>query len=202
MISADEQPRRQAGRRGQPTPPPRPGQPRRVEHADARGGALAYLASWDVRRGGVIGRGAATTGQVPVGRLVDQVMQQAPFRSARRVVWSVDNGSSHRGAKAARELQERYPTLIVVHLPTPAAWLNQIESSCAIIPRTVLTPHDWPDLAAVEARVLAFATLSHATARPFTGRLTRAPLAERLAHLPPVSITAPATAESALQQVA
>ena len=46
----------------------------RVEHEYDRGGALAYLAAWDVRRGGVIGRCEATTGIAPFGQLVDQVM--------------------------------------------------------------------------------------------------------------------------------
>ena len=205
VISADEKTSIQARQRCHPTTPPRPGQPRRVEHEDARGGALAYLAAWDVRRGGVIGRCEATTGQVPFGRLVDQVMQQAPFRSARRVFWIVDNGSSHRGKKAARELQQRYPNLIVVHLPTHASWLNQLEIYFSIIQRTVLTPNDFADLAAVEARLLAFEALYNDTARPFDWRFTRARLEERLAHLTlvlSVPLAAPATAETSLQQVA
>ena len=68
-----------------------------MEHEYARGGALAYLAAWDVRRGGAIGRREATTGIDPFGRLVNQVMAEEPYRSAPRVFWIVDNGSSHRG---------------------------------------------------------------------------------------------------------
>ena len=79
---------------------PGPARPMRVEHEYERGGALAYLAAWDVRRGGVVGRCETTTGIAPFGRLVDQVMQQEPYRSAPRVFWIVDNGSSHRGATA------------------------------------------------------------------------------------------------------
>ena len=137
-----------------------------------------------MRRGGVIGRCEAKTGKAAFGRLVDQVMSQAPDRSARRVFWIVDQGSSHRGAKAARELQARYPNLIVVHLPTHASWLNQIEIYFSIVQRKVLTPNDFPDLAAVEARLLAFETLYNDTARPFDWRFTRAQLEDRLAHLP------------------
>ncbi len=202
VISADEKTSIQARQRCHPTTPPLPGQPMRVEHEYERGGALAYLAAWDVRRGGVIGRCEAKTGKAPFGRLVDQVMQQEPFRSARRVFWIVDNGSSHRGKKAARELQARYPNLILVHLPTHASWLNQIEIYFSIIQRKVLTPNDFPDLAAVEARLRAFETLYNDTARPFNWRFTRATLEERLAHLTPVPLTAPATPEPALQQVA
>ena len=150
ILSADEKTSIQARGRRHATTPPRPGQAMRVEHEYARGGALAYLAAWDVRRGGTIGRCEATTGIAPFGRLVDQVMQQEPYCSAPRVFWVVDNGSSHRGTAAVERLQRRYPTLILVHLPTHASWLNQIELYFSILQRKVLTPNDFPDLAAVE----------------------------------------------------
>jgi DDE superfamily endonuclease len=202
VISADEKTSIQARIRCHPSTPPRPGQPMRVEHEYGRGGALAYLAAWDVRRGGVIGRCEARTGKAPFGRLVDQVMQQAPYRSARRVFWIVDNGSSHRGEQAARELMARYPTLIVVHLPIHASWLNQVEIYFSIIQRKVLTPNDFADLAAVEARLLAFATLYNDTARPFDWRFTRATLEERLAHLAPLPLPATPTVATSLPEAA
>ena len=189
VLSADEKTSIQARVRIAPTTPPRPGQPMRVEHEYDRGGALAYLAAWDVRRGGVIGRCEARTGRAPFGRSVDRVMQQEPYRSARRAFWVVDNGSSHRGEKAARELMARYPNLVAVHLPTPASWLNQVGLYFSIVQRKVLTPNDFPDLAAVERRLLAFEALYNDTARPFGWRFTRAMLEERLAPLAPVPAT-------------
>ena len=184
IISADEKTSIQARVRRHATTPPRPGQPMRVEHEYGRGGALAYLAAWDVRRGGVIGRCDATTGIVAFGRLVDQVLQQEPYRRAPRVFWVVDNGSSHRGDAACQRLQTRYPNLILVHLPTHASWLNQIEIYFSIVQRKVLTPNDFPDLAAVETRLLAFETLYNDTAMPFHWRFTRQQLDDRLATLP------------------
>lgn len=93
IISADEKTSIQARMRIAPTIPPRPGQAMRVEHEYARGGALAYLAAWDVRRGGGIGRCDASTGIGPFGQLVDLVMQQEPYRSAPRVadhgIWAL-----------------------------------------------------------------------------------------------------------------
>lgn len=188
-ISADEKPSIQARIRCHPRTPPRPGQPMRVEHEYGRGGALASPAAWAVRRGGVIGRREARAGKASFGRLVGQVMQQAPHRSARRAFWVVDNGSSHRGEEAARALRARYPTLLVVHLPTHASWLNQVEIPFSIIQRTVLTPTDFPDRAAVEARLLACEALYNDTARPSDWRFTRATLEERLAHLAPLPAT-------------
>ena len=184
VISADEKTSIQARVRCHATTPPQPGQAMRVEHEYARGGALAYLAAWDVRRGGAIGRCEATTGIVPFGKLVDAVMRQEPYRRAPRVFWIVDNGSSHRGAAARQRLQERYPNLILVHLPTHASWLNQIAIFFSIVQRKVLTPNDFPDLAAVERRLLAFEARYNDTAVPFHWRFTRQHLEDRLAALP------------------
>ncbi len=184
IISADEKTSIQARGRCHATTPPRPGQAMRVEHEYQRGGALAYLAAWDVRRGGAIGRCAATTGIVPFGQLVDQVMAQEPYRRAPRVFWIVDNGSSHRGAASVDRLQRRHPNLILVHLPTHASWLNQIEIYFSIVQRKVLTPNDFPDLAAVEQRLLAYEARYTDTAMPFNWRFTRADLERRLRQLP------------------
>ncbi len=194
LISADEKTSIQARVRCHPTTPPRPGQAMRVEHEYGRGGALAYLAAWDVRRGGVLGRCDATTGIVAFGKLVDAVMRQEPYRSAPRVFWVVDNGSSHRGDAACQRLQTRYPNLTLVHLPTHASWLNQVEIFFSIVQRKVLTPNDFADLAAVEHRLLDFETLYNDTAVPFHWRCTRVDLEDRLAalpDLPPPRATAP-----------
>ena len=194
VVSADEKTSIQARRRCAPTAPPRRGAPMPVEHEYERGGALAYLAAWDVRRGGAVGRCETTTGSAPFDRLVAQVLAQEPDRSAPRVFWVVDNGSSHRGAPAVRRLQGRYPNLILVHLPTHASWRNQIALFFSIVQRKVLTPNDFPDLTAVEQRLLAFEALYNDTAVPFNWRFTRAALADRLAalpDLPPPRATAP-----------
>ena len=48
----------------------------RVEHEYDRGGALQYLAAWDVHRAKVFGRCEAHTGIEPFDRLVAQVMER------------------------------------------------------------------------------------------------------------------------------
>jgi len=186
VLSADEKTSIQARVRCHATTPPRPGQARRVAHEYNRGGAVAYLAAWDVRRGGVVGRCDTTTGIGPFDQLVDQVMAREPYRSAPRVFWIVDNGSSHRGATAVARFQDRYPTLTLVHLPTHASWLNQIEIYFSSVQRKVLTPNDFPDLAAAEQRLLAFELRYNDTAVPFHWRFTRQHLEDRLAALPEV----------------
>ncbi len=82
IISADEKPSIQARGRIAPTLPPKAGVLRgqRVEHTYERNGALTYLAAWDVRRGGVIGR-CEPKGEIePFGGLFEQVMTAEPLR--------------------------------------------------------------------------------------------------------------------------
>ena len=94
--------------------------------------------------------------KAPFGRLVDQVMNEEPYRSARRVFWIVDNGSSHRGQRAAAELQARYPRIVVVQTPVHASWLNQIELYFSILQRKVLTPNDLYSLDELIQRLVPF----------------------------------------------
>ena len=183
VVSADEKTSIQARRRCHPTLPPGPGAPMRVEHEYVRGGAWAYHAAWDVHRAKVFGRCEATTGMAPFDRLVAQVMTQEPYRSAQRVFWVVDNGSSHRGQRAIVRLQAAWPTLVLVHTPIHASWLNQIEIYFSIVQRKVLTPNDFRSLAAVEDRLLRFQVHYEAIAQPFEWRFTRADLSALLERL-------------------
>jgi hypothetical protein len=98
----------------------------------------------------------STTGIVPFGRLVEQVMTQEPYASAERVFWIVDNGSSHAGKTSINRLQGEWRSLVLVHLPTHASWLNQIEIVFSIIQRKVLTLNDFPSLQAVVDALDAF----------------------------------------------
>ena len=110
-------------------------------------------------------------------------MAEEPYRSAPRVFWIVDNGSSHRGERAAAALMARYPNLILVHLPIHASWLNQIEIYFSVVQRKVVTPNDFADLAEVEARLLAFQRRYQQTAVPFDWRYTRSDLDQLLRRL-------------------
>lgn len=183
VLSADEKTSIQARVRLHPTQPPAPGEPMRLEHEYERGGSLAYLAAWDVHRAKLFGRCEAKTGMVPFDRLVEQVMSQEPYCSAERVFLIVDNGSSHRGRASVERLQERWPTLVLVHLPVHASWLNQVEIYFSIVQRKVLTPNDFASLAEVESRLLEFERRYEAVAKPFRWKFTRQDLAEWLKKL-------------------
>lgn len=140
MISADEKTSIQARQRCHPTLAPASGRDTRVEHEYDRGGALAYLAAWDVHAAKVFGRCEPTPGIEPFGRLVEQVMGTEPYASARRVFWVVDNGSSHRGQAAVDRMRQRWPNAHLVQLPVHASWLNQVEIYFSVVQRKVLRP--------------------------------------------------------------
>jgi DDE superfamily endonuclease len=176
ILSADEKTSIQARRRGHPSLPAAPRRPAYIENEYARGGALQYLAAWDVRRGYVMGRCEPTTGIVPFGRLVKQVLAEEPYRSGARLFWIVDNGSSHRGEAAKKRLRQVDSRIILVHTPVHASWLNQIEIYFSIIQRKVLTPNDFADLEAIRLRLALYEELSNQNPTPFQWKFNRAKL--------------------------
>jgi hypothetical protein len=114
-------------------------------------------------------------------------MESEPYASARRVFWVVDNGSSHCGRASIERLQARWPTLVLVHLPFHASWLNQIEVYFSILQRKALTPNHFRDLDQLEQRILAFQAEFEQHARPFDWRFTRRDLDALLTRLHPVA---------------
>jgi hypothetical protein len=183
VLSADEKTSIGARLRCHPTLPPAPGRGMRVEHEYERGGALQYLAAWDVHRARLFGRCEPHTGIEPFDRLVGQVMDAEPYRSARRVFWVIDNGSSHRGQASVRRLTEAHPTLVPVHLPIHASWLNQVEIYFSVLQRKVLTPADAASLDELAARIIAFQADYELLAEPFEWKFTRADLSRLIGRL-------------------
>jgi hypothetical protein len=190
VICADEKPSIQARARLHPPLPPCSGSRGQcVEHTYKRGGALTYLAALDIGRRGrrrprIFGRSERRGGIDSFDRLVRQVMTKEPYASARRIFWVVDNGSSHRGQKAVQRLEQRWPNLVLVHLPVHASWLNQLEIYFSIVQRKVLEPNDFANLTDVARTLNGFERHWNQIAEPFHWRFTRddlASLIERLA---------------------
>jgi transposase len=176
VICADEKTSIQARCRCHPALSPGKARAMRVEHDYKRGGALAYLAAWDVHRGQVTGRCEATTGIAPFARLVGQVMTTEPYASAGRVFWIVDNGSSHRGTASIKRMQKAWPNARLIHLPVHASWLDQAEIYFSVVQRKVVTPNDFTGLGQIRDRLAAFETHYNAVAEPFNWKFTRTDL--------------------------
>ena len=173
VLSADEKTSIQVLARKHGTLPPGPGKPMRVEREYKRHGTVAYLAALDVNRARVFGRCEEATGIEPFHRLVSQVMDQQPYRSAKRVFWVMDNGTSHRGAKSVERLTSRWRNIVPVHLPVHASWLNQIEIYFSIVQRKVLTPSDFASPEELAERLLGFQERYELIAKPLEWRFTR-----------------------------
>ena len=180
VISADEKTSIQARCRCHSTLPPGKSRMMRVNHDYHRRGAVAYLAAYDVHRAKVHGRCEDTTGIVPFAALVKQVMTQEPYKSADRVFWVVDNGSSHRGQAAIDRLTEQFPNAIMVHTPVHASWLNQVEIFFSIVQRKVLSPNDFDDLDVAIERLAAFETGYNQAGEPFNWKFTTTDLSDLL----------------------
>jgi hypothetical protein len=183
VISADEKTSIQARCRCHPSMAPGKARMMRVSHDYHRGGALAYLAAYDVHRAKIYGRCDPTTGIEPFTALVEQVMTQEPYASANRVFWVVDNGSSHRGQKAIDRLNEKFPNAVMVHTPVHASWLNQVEVYFSIIQRKALSPNNFTDLDMIEQRLSRFEDRYNDAATPFKWKFTTNDLADLLDRL-------------------
>jgi hypothetical protein len=184
VLSSDEKTSIQARRRCHPTRPPAPGRSGRIEHEYVRCGAWAYLAALDVHRMRLFGRCEQRTGIAPFNRLVRQVMDEHPYREARRVFWIVDNGPSHRGQSSIDRLQAIDSRIVLVHGPVHASWLNQIEIYFSVLQRKVLSPNDFRSLQQLRETILEFQSHYEQTAKPFAWRFTRQDLSRILGRLP------------------
>lgn len=178
VISSDEKTGIQARRRKHETVPARAKDCMKVEHEYERVGSLNYLAAWDVKHARIFGRCEAKTGIEAFNRLVDDVMTQEPYASAKRVFWIVDNGSSHRGESSTRRMQSKWSNAALVHLPVHASWLNQIEIYFSILQRKVLTPNYFPSVDELESTIIAFQKRYEQTAKPFEWKFTKQDLSK------------------------
>ena len=142
--------------RRHPTRPAGARRPMRVEHEYERGGALAYLAAWDVRRAA----SSAAARRPPASRRSaawsTQVMAEEPYASPRASSGSSTTAAATAARPRASVCRAQYPNLLLVHLPIHASWLNQIEIYFSIVQRKVLTPNDFADLRGRSKRLLAF----------------------------------------------
>jgi len=116
------------------------------------------MAAWGVQQANIFGLCKKSTGIDSFHDLVDLVMGQGPYRSARRVFWITDSGSSHRGQTYIDSLKSWYPNAIQIHTPVHASWLNQVEIYFSVLQRKVLTPNDFESIEDLENSILKFQT--------------------------------------------
>ena len=141
VISADEKTSIQADQRRHPTLAPASRPDIRVVHEYDRGGALAYLAAWDVHRARSWAA-ASHHGIEPLGRLVEQVMGTERYASARRVSWASTWQQPPRPRSVDR-MPERWPDAWPGNSYRGRLLLTRSRSLLRH-PAQVLTPNDSP----------------------------------------------------------
>jgi transposase len=124
------------------------------------------------RTGQVFASTPKTTGIVPFMGLMGEVMARPEYKNAPRVLVVVDNGSDHRGRKAADRLRKAHPNAIMIHTPVHASWLNQVEIVFSVIQKKAISPNDFPSLDKLSETLLAFIGRYNQTARPFSWKYT------------------------------
>lgn len=148
-------------------------------HEYQRHGTSTLFAALNVATGQVLGGHFKRKRRVEFLQFMDRLVAAHPGKELHVIL---DNLSTHRVEHDP--WRKAHPNVHFHFTPTHASWLNQIEIFFSIVQRKALTPNDFPDLAAVAARLLAFEALYHDTAVPFHWRFTRQQLDNRLAALP------------------
>jgi len=98
--------------------------------------------------------------------------------------WDVRRAKIHGRSKCcAARLRERWPTIIGVHTPVHASWLNQVEIYFSVLQRKALTPNDFASLGELEERLFAFGERYEQVANPFEWKFTRRDLRRLLRKL-------------------
>jgi hypothetical protein len=95
----------------------------------------------------------------------------------------VDHGSSHRGDTAKPRWRQVDSRIQVLHTPVHASGLNQVGISFSIIPRKLLTPHDFAHVEAVRLRLAFYEDLSNQSPTPFQWKFDRSKLTILLANI-------------------
>ena len=143
-----------------------------MESESIRGGALQYLAAWDVHRANVFERCESATGILSFGRMVDDVRRWETYALADRVFWIVENGLSYRGRASCERLRQAYPNATLVHTPVGS---NSTEICFSIVQRKVLVLSDLQSLA---GRLLAFQDYYIQSTKPLSWNFDRRQLSE------------------------
>jgi hypothetical protein len=189
IFSGDEKPGLLLRTRCHPTVAPTPGHAGLQEFEYRRHGTAVLLALLELGSGRVFHQTVKKNGIAPFQALLQQVLEQEPYRSARRLFFVVDNGSSHSRQKFQARLnvwfpRPEYPELIAVHLPKHASWLNQVEIFFSLVGRKALRRFECGSREEMSEHLERFIAAHNAAPRPFNWRFTKGDLAERMKHWP------------------
>ncbi len=189
VLSGDEKPGLLLRTRCCPIVLPSPGKPGLKEFEYRRHGTAVLLALMDIVSGHVLHETVPKSGIVPFLALIKKLLEQEKYRSATRLFFVIDNGSSHARNKFQERLNELfprsdYPEMIAVHTPKHASWLNQIELFFSIVARKALPHIECRKRSEMADRLDRFVARHNSNPRPFSWRFTKQDLAELMKKWP------------------
>lgn len=189
VFSGDEKPGLLLRTRCHPTVDPTPGHSGLREFEYRRHGTAVLLALLDIGSGRVLHQTVRKNGIAPFRALLEDVVQQEPYRHAQRLFFVVDNGGSHSRQKFQSRLDEwfpqpEYPQMIAVHLPKHASWLNQVELFFSLVGRKALRYFECQHRETMAAHLDRFIAVHNENPQPFHWRFTKEALAERMKRWP------------------
>ena len=165
VLSLDEMTSIQPRPRTVATRAAKPGLPVQLEHEYARKGALNLLAAFDTRTGKVIGICRRRKRQLELIELLEEIDRLTPSLVTLLHV-TCDNVITHKG-KLVRAWLEAHPRFQFHFTPVHCSWMNQVEQWFSILQRKRLNIPNFPDLAVLEERILAFIAEWNGHAHPF-----------------------------------
>lgn len=165
VFSLDEMTSIQPRPRTAATRAAKPGLTVQLEHEYARKGALNLLAAFDTRSGEAIGICRKRKRQLEFIELLEKIDHDVPPEfTLLHVV--CDNVSTHKG-KLTRAWLAAHERFQLHFTPVHCSWLNQVEQWFSILQRKRLGIPNFPDLAVLEERILAFIAEWNLHAHPF-----------------------------------
>jgi DDE superfamily endonuclease len=177
LICSDEKTGMQAPGRPHPTKPVERGKPARREQDYIRYGTRAFIASFIVATGEVVGDLGATRTSVDFATHLGHVADRFP--KTKGFDWVLDNLNTHWSLEVCRVVAEMCNVpFVAAHLqtgqqrkafltnpthkhvfhftPIHGSWLNQVELWFSVLERRFLKRGDFASMADFEARLLAF----------------------------------------------
>lgn len=172
VLSVDEKSQMQALDRTQPELPMRSGEPRRLTATYKRNGTTCLLAALSVHDGEVTARCRNKNDHVTFLAFLKALYRKYPRRQLYVIC---DNLAVHKH-KDVKEWAAKRRRLTILHTPTYASWLNQVEIFFNIFTREVMRGGVWTSKKELVEQIVYYIKCYNEDAVPFSWNYTGKPL--------------------------
>ena len=172
VLSVDEKSQMQALDRTQAELPMRSGEPKRLTATYKRNGTTCLLAALSVHDGEVTARCRDKNDQVTFLAFLKALYRKYPRK---KLYVICDNLSVHK-AKDVKEWAAKRRRLTILHTPTYASWLNQVEIFFNIFTREVMRGGVWSSKKELIDQAMYYIKCYNESATPFAWNYTGKPL--------------------------